>query len=127
MTKIEQDTINMSEIQIQAKGYQYLYNNYPQLRGCLFHVPNGGTRNKAEASQLKASGVTSGIPDLLLIHNGKLFACEVKKPIHQNETNKGCSSFQLYIHKIWAQNGCFVTIAFSSQQIIEWAINCIGI
>lgn len=35
--------------------------------GVLIHaIPNGGVRNKATASRLKAEGVVSGIPDLFI-------------------------------------------------------------
>lgn len=40
-------------------------NRWPELR-LLFHVPNGGTRGKAEAGRLKAQGVKAGVPDLML-------------------------------------------------------------
>lgn len=32
----------------------------------LFHIPNGGTRNKREAVHLKEMGVQAGVPDLFL-------------------------------------------------------------
>ena len=38
---------------------------YPELR-FMFHVPNGGSRNKAEAAHLKAQGVKAGVPDICL-------------------------------------------------------------
>jgi hypothetical protein len=38
---------------------------HPEL-GLLFHIPNGGSRNKAEAGRFKAEGVKAGVPDLLL-------------------------------------------------------------
>lgn len=38
---------------------------YPEL-DLLFHVPNGGSRNKIEAARLQAQGVKSGVPDLCL-------------------------------------------------------------
>lgn len=38
---------------------------YPELR-FLYHVPNGGSRNKAEAARLHAEGVKAGVPDLCL-------------------------------------------------------------
>ena len=41
------------------------YNKYPQLKW-LYHIPNGGYRNKREASNLKAMGVKPGVPDLHL-------------------------------------------------------------
>ena len=37
----------------------------PELR-LLFHVPNGGRRDKREAARLKAQGVKPGVPDLFL-------------------------------------------------------------
>lgn len=40
-------------------------NTYPEL-DLLFHVPNGGSRNKKEAYNLKKQGVKSGVPDLFL-------------------------------------------------------------
>ena len=38
---------------------------HPEL-GLLFHIPNGGSRNKAEAGRFKAEGVKAGVPDLML-------------------------------------------------------------
>lgn len=35
----------------------------PELR-LLFHIPNGGSRGKAEAAHFKAEGVKSGVPDI---------------------------------------------------------------
>lgn len=34
--------------------------------GLLFHIPNGGSRGKAEAGRFKAMGVKKGVPDLFL-------------------------------------------------------------
>lgn len=38
---------------------------YPEL-GLIFHIPNGGRRNKLEAAKLKREGVRAGVPDLFL-------------------------------------------------------------
>ena len=38
---------------------------YPELK-LLYHVPNGGSRNKIEAARLQAQGVKAGVPDLCL-------------------------------------------------------------
>lgn len=38
---------------------------YPELK-LLYHIPNGGKRNAAEAAHLKRQGVKSGVPDLCL-------------------------------------------------------------
>ena len=40
-------------------------NRFPELK-LLFHVPNGGKRNAAEAARFKAMGVKAGVPDLCL-------------------------------------------------------------
>lgn len=38
---------------------------WPEL-ALMFHVPNGGKRNKKEAGRFKAEGVKSGVPDIML-------------------------------------------------------------
>lgn len=37
----------------------------PELN-LIFHIPNGGSRDKREAANLKAQGVKAGVPDLFL-------------------------------------------------------------
>ena len=45
---------------------------FPEL-ALLYHVPNGGSRKKAEAGRFRAEGVKAGVPDLCLpvARNGK--------------------------------------------------------
>ena len=43
-----------------------------------FAVPNGGKRNVREAARMKRMGVTAGVADIILLHNGKFFALELK-------------------------------------------------
>jgi hypothetical protein len=43
-----------------------------------FHVPNGGKRAISEAAKMKRMGVLPGVPDLLLLRAGELFALELK-------------------------------------------------
>ena len=38
---------------------------WPELR-LLFHIPNGGLRNKVTAARMKVLGVKAGVPDLFL-------------------------------------------------------------
>jgi hypothetical protein len=45
-----------------------------------FHVPNGGKRSIIEARIFKGLGVIPGIPDLIIIKDGKVFALELKAP-----------------------------------------------
>lgn len=38
---------------------------YPEL-DLMYHIPNGGSRNKIEAARLKSQGVKRGVPDICL-------------------------------------------------------------
>jgi hypothetical protein len=52
-----------------------------QKYSILFAVPNGGSRHKLEAINLKRSGVLAGVSDLILAtHKGQTVYIEVKKP-----------------------------------------------
>lgn len=55
-----------NEDKMQAAYFQWAVNLYPQLHYRLFHVPNGGSRNVAEAVKMKAMGLTAGEHDLVL-------------------------------------------------------------
>lgn len=67
-----------SEIQIQAEAFQLVWNTFPQTRRKIWHVPNGGKRNPAEAMQLKASGVVAGVSDIHMAWKGRLYIWEFK-------------------------------------------------
>ena len=43
----------------------YLSAQYPEL-SLMYHIPNGGSRNVAEAANLKRQGVKAGVPDICL-------------------------------------------------------------
>ena len=43
-----------------------------------FHSANGGWRSRVEAKILKGLGVRAGVPDLIAIHRGEVFAIELK-------------------------------------------------
>lgn len=108
----------MTEDQLQATCYQWAYNTYPELRGCIFSVPNGGTRNKIEAMKMKATGLTPGIPDLLLIYP-VFTAFELKSEIGI------LSPAQKKIHEIWANKGVKVHIVRSVDEFQKIIINLI--
>lgn len=65
------------EDQIQAAVVLHL--TVRALPGVVwFHVPNGGSRTAAEAGRFKALGVKAGVPDILALRAGQLFALELK-------------------------------------------------
>lgn len=45
-----------------------------------WYTSNGGNRSTAEAGRFKALGVKAGVPDLLVVRAGQLFALELKAP-----------------------------------------------
>lgn len=51
---------------------------YPDV--FFWHTPNGGKRHVAEAVKFKAMGVVAGVPDLLILKGGTLYALELKAP-----------------------------------------------
>ena len=55
------------EHNIQAACVRWFNFQWPQYRGLLFAVPNGGARSKATAGKLKAEGVVPGVADLILL------------------------------------------------------------
>lgn len=67
-----------SENAIQQECYIWFHNTYPNLRGLLFAVPNGGARSAVEGRLLKETGVVAGVSDMLLLYNKKVFCFELK-------------------------------------------------
>src|ERR1035437_6995466 len=53
-----------------VKWFRYAY---PQFKGCLFAIPNGGKRGVIEASIMKSEGVLAGVSDLQLMIPRKEF------------------------------------------------------
>ena len=52
---------------IQETCVRWFNMQFPQYRGLLFAVPNGGARSKATAGKMKAEGVVAGVADLILL------------------------------------------------------------
>jgi hypothetical protein len=101
------------ESAMQADIFQYFWNNYPVTRRRLFHVPNGGSRNKVEAVRLRAQGVVKGITDLIGLGDKGFFALELKI--------KGgiVSDDQKLIHQLWTSLGYRVYVAWSYEEALS--------
>ena len=66
------------EDQVQRAVVQHL--QYRARRGvCFFAVPNGGARSKTEAAIMKGLGVRAGVPDVVLIADGRAYGLELKR------------------------------------------------
>ena len=70
----------MSEDKIQQEIFRHYKNNFQiKYKDCLiFSVPNGGLRDKRTAMLMKATGLTPGASDLIVIHFGRLLFVECK-------------------------------------------------
>jgi hypothetical protein len=65
------------EQQIHRAVVQHLHQRgVPNL--FAFHPANGGWRTAVEGAILKSMGVVPGVPDLIIIHDGKVFGLELK-------------------------------------------------
>ncbi len=93
-----------NEDQLQTALFLKCHNLLPQTRKLLFHVPNGGYRNKIEGAKFKSMGVIAGVPDLLLIWGGSVYGIELK-------FEKGTTSpAQKELHIIWESQGIQVKV-----------------
>lgn len=110
--------LTIKESQEQAWLFQwagYYEQRFPELR-LLFHVPNGGRREKREAASLKRQGVKAGVPDLVLPspHGGycglyiELKAGKNKTSKEQNEWIKGLK-----------EQGYFVTVCYGWREAAD--------
>ena len=60
------------------------------MRIPVFHIPNGGSRHKAEAARLKVQGVKAGVPDLCIpVARGNSRGCRV----HTRKKHAMCVGF----------------------------------
>lgn len=105
---------NKSEDAIQAEFFKSSWEQFPQTRRLIFAVPNGGTRNMLEAMKFKATGLISGIPDMLFVWKGKVYGLEFK-----TETGR-TSKDQDKVHEVWIANGTPVRIFRDAQSALDW-------
>jgi|GEM_PF-3374644 len=67
-----------NEDQLQAYCWQLAWNFFPQHRGKMWAVPNGGDRDIRVAKKLQATGVLPGVWDLHCYCNNRLTIIEMK-------------------------------------------------
>ena len=90
-------------------------NRFEELKW-IFHCPNGGSRNKIEASNLKRQGVKAGVPDLLLLapKNGYIgLAIEMK--YGKNKCTLEQIKWLDWLHK----QGYMCKVCYGSEEAIE--------
>ena len=84
------------------------------------HFPAGGLRNRIVAAQLKGAGTKAGVPDLLLLAQGRLFGLELK-------TERGrLSTDQIATHAAMRDAGAVIGVAGGVDEALdllsEWGL-----
>lgn len=102
--------------QIQVIMWASWQQNKHSELSLLYHCPNGGSRNKAEAVKLKQMGVKAGIPDLCLpvpkgIYNGLYI--EMKYDTGRLEES------QKKMLKALAGAGHYCTVCYGAEEAIK--------
>lgn len=112
MAAIDNDDFipEQTEARIQGEAFQWFHNSYPALRGLLYHVPNGGVRDRLTANTLKATGVVAGVPDLEFHFWKRTFFFEFKTP-----TGK-VTPVQAAIHSKLKEHGFLVFVVRSVDE-----------
>jgi len=70
-----------SEDKILSLCHIWLYNEYPDLRYCCFHIANERQTTAKEGAILKAKGIVSGVADYVVNYNGKTHYFEFKSQV----------------------------------------------
>jgi hypothetical protein len=79
-----------------------------------FHYPAGGFRKPVEAKILRSLGTRAGIPDLLIVHRGRLIAIELKGP------GGRLTPAQKAMHQRLTLAGAVVTTAKSLEELQDF-------
>lgn len=98
-------------------------NRYPALK-LIYHVPNGGSRNKLEAQNLKAEGVKAGVPDLHLpVPHGSFHGLYVEMKWGKNKTT---DNQDWWLEEL-AQQGYKTEVCYSAEAALIAITKYLGI
>lgn len=120
----------MTEAQHQTNIFKWalqpsVRSKYPCLK-LLHHIPNGGSRNKIEAANLKRQGVKAGVPDLHLpVARGQYHSLYIEL---KNETGTTSSEQEWWGDELSKENNfCEVCHGWESAvRVVEWYLNLGG-
>ncbi len=104
--------IEDNEQMILIRWAQFESGKHPEL-SMLFHVPNGGKRNKAEAARFKAMGVQAGVPDLFLpVPRGKFHGLFIEMKAPRGRTS---DAQNIWIERL-KKSGYAVEVCYGFEQ-----------
>lgn len=76
------ESVEQSQLMTWAR---YMSGKHPEI-SLLYHIPNGGSRNKIEAVHLKQQGVKAGVPDLCLpVARGEYHGLYIEMKVRGNK------------------------------------------
>ncbi len=88
---------------------------YPEL-ALLYHIPNGGSRNKAEAVKLKQMGVLAGVPDLCLpVPKGVYYGLYIEMKYADGRLEKTQREFLRAV----ARNRYFCVVCYGAEEAVN--------
>ena len=110
---------------------QYNYRKYPELEKLLFAIPNGGSRHRLEAINLKKQGVKAGISDITLqVARGGFHGLWIELKAGKNKAQPSQLEFIEAVRK----QGYLAKVIYGSTAAIEliekylngWIVRCGG-
>lgn len=94
---------------------ELMSNAYPDLQ-MLYHVPNGGSRNRVEAAKLKRMGVRAGVPDLVLpVPRNGYAGLYIELKVGENRPSKNQKN---WLEKL-ALQGYKAVVCYGGNEVIE--------
>lgn len=117
-----------TERQAQRAVVQYVRLKYPDV--LIWSTPNGGSRNKIEAANLKKDGVLAGVPDLFVArvkYNETYFSASLPPKVKidtglfiEMKSAKGrLSDSQIEIMNKLSEEGYKCEVCYSSDEAIK--------
>lgn len=107
-----------TEDQEQEKVFtwaQYAASGTPEL-ALLYHVPNGGSRNRVEAAKLKRMGVKPGVPDMVLpVPRGGYAGLYIELKVGKNRPTKNQNEWLLNL----TLQGYLAEVCYGGDEAIE--------
>lgn len=98
----------------QTKLFQLC--RYTNRHKHLFHIPNGGSRNKIEAHNLKLQGVKPGVPDLFYAYpNKKHHGLFIEMKYGKNKPTEHQKEWIEYLNSV----GYLAVVCYSADEAFE--------
>lgn len=110
----------------QAKLFRwadFMSAKYPLL-SLMYHIPNGGSRNKIEAYNLKLQGVKAGVPDVFLpVPCGKYHGLYIEMKYDKNKPTEKQTKYL----KALSEQGYGVAVCYTWEDAAKAICKYLGI